>query len=78
METSFYKKKMVNLELQRNSLTLYLHSKFQNKFPDIIKMKILKFAENWIELRKKVFTQTWTKFMRQCEEIKQKDGMRKH
>ena len=41
-------------------------------------MKILKFAENWIELRKKVFTETWTKFMRQCEEIKQKDRMRKH
>ena len=52
-------KKLFNLELLGNAVTLYLHLKIKKNLEDLKKIKILKFAGDLRKLQKKVlFIQT--------------------
>ena len=57
----------------RNVLTLYLHYRFEKGFEEIKEIITLKLAGDWDELQNKYFSlrQSQTKFMKQCQEIKQ-------
>ena len=56
MKNNVYKK-LFNLKLLRNTITLYLYYRFEKGFDVVKKIKILKFAGDWDELQGKFFTQ---------------------
>ena len=45
-------KKLFNLELWRNLITLYLYSSFKKDFKDLKEIRIFKIAGDWVELQK--------------------------
>ena len=65
-------KKLFNLELLGNAVTLYLHLKIKKNLEDLKKIKILKFAGDLRKLQKKfcLSRQSRTEFMKQYQEIR--------